>query len=125
MFFVTIYQTISEAIRIQAITMERNQKDIDQLVKSVVEAVQPLKIILFGSSAREDATTDSDVDLLVVMPEGVHRRETARYLYKHLGETGIPVDILVPTPDDLRRHKDNIGLIYRTVLQEGKVVYAA
>ena len=105
--------------------MDRNQKDIDQLVKSVVEAVQPLKIILFGSSARDDATADSDVDLLVIMPEGVHRRETARHLYKHLGETGIPVDILVATPDDLKRHKDNIGLIYRTVLQEGKEVYAA
>jgi predicted nucleotidyltransferase len=105
--------------------MDRNQKNIDQLVKSVVEAVQPLKIILFGSAARDDATADSDVDLLVVMPEGVHRRETARYLYKHLGETGIPVDILVATPDDLERHKNNIGLIYRTVLQEGKEVYVA
>lgn len=105
--------------------MDRNQKDIDRLVKSVVEAVQPLKIILFGSAARDDATADSDVDLLVVMPEGVHRRETARYLYKHLGETGIPVDILVATPDDLKRHKNNIGLIYRTVLEEGKEVYAA
>jgi predicted nucleotidyltransferase len=105
--------------------MDRNQKNIDQLVKSVVEAVQPLKIILFGSAARDNTTFDSDVDLLVVMPEGIHRRETARYLYKHLGETGIPVDILVATPDDLKRHKNNIGLIYRTVLQEGKEVYAA
>jgi predicted nucleotidyltransferase len=105
--------------------MDRNQKDIDRLVKSVVEAVQPLRIILFGSSARDDATVDSDVDLLVIMPEGVHRRETARYLYRHLGETGAPVDILVATPNDLKRHKDNIGLIYRTVLQEGKEVYAS
>jgi predicted nucleotidyltransferase len=105
--------------------MDRNQKNIDQLVKSVVEAVRPLKIILFGSAARDNTTADSDVDLLVVMPEGIHRRETARYLYKHLGETGIPVDILVATPDDLKRHKNNIGLIYRTVLQEEKEVYAA
>jgi predicted nucleotidyltransferase len=105
--------------------MDRNQNDIDQLIKSVVDAVQPLKIILFGSAARGDATASSDVDLLVVMPEGVHRREIARYLYKHLGKTGAPVDILVATPDDLKRHKDNIGLIYRAVLQEGKEVYAA
>ena len=105
--------------------MDRNQKDIDQLVKSVVEAVQPLKIILFGSAARGDATADSDFDLLVVMPDGVHRRKTARYLYKHLGDTGVAVDILVATMDDLERHKDNIGLIYRTVLKEGKEVYAA
>jgi predicted nucleotidyltransferase len=105
--------------------MERKQEHIEQLVKCVVEAVQPLKIILFGSAARDKTRPDSDVDLLVVMPEGVHRRETARYLYKLLGETGIAVDILVATPDDLERHQNNIGLIYRTVLEEGKEVYAA
>jgi predicted nucleotidyltransferase len=124
-FFVIIDELISGTDLIAATKMNRNQKDIDQLVKSVVEAVQPLKIILFGSAAREDAAADSDVDLLVVMPEGAHRRQTARYLYKHLGEFGIPVDILVATPGDLKRHKNNIGLIYRTVLQEGKEVYAA
>jgi predicted nucleotidyltransferase len=124
-FFAIIDKTIFGNVQIPATKMDRNQKNIDQLVKSVVEAVQPLKIILFGSAARDNTTFDSDVDLLVVMPEGIHRRETARYLYKHLGETGIPVDILVATPDDLKRHKNNIGLIYRTVLQEGKEVYAA
>jgi predicted nucleotidyltransferase len=112
-------------VQIPAMKMNSDRKNIDQLVKSVVEAVRPLKIILFGSAARGKATADSDVDLLVVMPEGIHRRETARFLYKHLGDTGIPVDILVATPDDLKRHKDNIGLIYRTVLLEGKEVYAA
>jgi predicted nucleotidyltransferase len=124
-FFAIIDKTIFGNVQIPATKMDRNQKNIDQLVKSVVEAVQPLKIILFGSAARDNTTADSDVDLLVVMPEGIHRRETARYLYKHLGETGIPVDILVATPDDLKRHKNNIGLIYRAVLQEGKEVYAA
>jgi predicted nucleotidyltransferase len=124
-FFAIIDKTIFGNVQIPATKMDRNQKNIDQLVKSVVEAVRPLKIILFGSAARDNTTADSDVDLLVVMPEGIHRRETARYLYKHLGETGIPVDILVATPDDLKRHKNNIGLIYRTVLQEGKEVYAA
>jgi hypothetical protein len=38
---------------------------------------------------------------------------------------GYPVDIVVATPSVLERHKDNIGLIYRTVLAEGKQVYAA
>jgi hypothetical protein len=37
----------------------------------------------------------------------------------------MPFDILVATPKDLEKHKENIGLIYRTVLQEGREVYAA
>jgi len=33
------------------------------------------------------------------------------------------VDVLVATPSDLERHKNNIGLIYRTILREGKDLY--
>jgi len=38
---------------------------------------------------------------------------------------GFPVDIVVATPLLLEQHKDNIGLIYRSVLAEGKEIYAA
>jgi len=40
---------------------------------------------------------------------------------------GIPaaVDFLVATPSDLERNRDNIGLVYRTILKEGRELYAA
>jgi hypothetical protein len=37
----------------------------------------------------------------------------------------LAVDIIVATPSDLERHRDNPGLIYRTILEEGREVYAA
>ena len=96
----------------------------DDIVRTIVDAVQPLKIILFGSAIRGDMSPESDYDILVVMPDGVHRRKTAQFLYRQPGTSGIPVDILVATQGDLDKHKDNIGLIYRTVLGEGKEIYA-
>jgi predicted nucleotidyltransferase len=105
--------------------MEAHSKTIDELVKRIVEEVQPLRIILFGSAAKGDVARNSDVDLLVVMPEGVHRRRIAQRLYQNITRSGVPFDILVATPGDLQKHKDNIGLIYRTILQEGREVYAA
>jgi len=105
--------------------MQANSEVIESLVQSIVEAVHPLKIILFGSYARGKANLDSDIDVLVVMPEGVHCRGTAQLLYRQIKGLGVPFDILVATPSDLERHKDNIGLIYRTVLQEGREIYAA
>ncbi len=105
--------------------MPANSKVIESLVQSIVEAVHPLKIILFGSSARDKANPDSDIDVLVVMPEGVHCRRTAQLLYRQIRGLGVPFDILVATPSVLEKHKDNIGLIYRTVLQEGRGIYAA
>ena len=41
-------------------------------MKKMVEAVHPLRIILFGSAARGDMRPDSDIDLLIVMPEGAN-----------------------------------------------------
>ncbi len=97
---------------------------VNSLVRQIVEAVQPLRILLFGSAARGELGESSDLDLLVVMPEGVHRRKTAQKLYRRIRGVGIAFDILVATPADLDRHRDNIGLIYRTILEEGKEVYA-
>ncbi len=98
---------------------------IDFLVQRIVEEVNPLRIVIFGSAARGDMGKYSDVDLLVIMPEGTHRRRTAKLLYSKISGAGVPFDIIVATPGDLEKHKDTIGLIYRVILQEGKEVYAA
>ena len=104
--------------------MQSDAEVIEQLVRRIIEIAQPLRIILFGSAARGEMGPDSDIDVLVVMPEGVHRRRTAQLLYRQIRGLGVPFDILVATPDDLERHKDNIGLIYQSVLREGREVYA-
>ena len=105
--------------------MQSDSEAIEQLVQRIIELVQPLRIILFGSAARGEMGPDSDIDVLVVMPEGVHRRRTAQFLYRQIRGLGVPFDILVATPNDLEKHKNNIGLIYRSMLREGREVYAA
>jgi predicted nucleotidyltransferase len=105
--------------------MEVARHILEDLVQKIVELVHPLRIIVFGSAARGEVGPGSDVDLLVVVPDGSHRRRTAQRLYREIRGIGVPFDILVTTPSDLERHKDNIGLIYRTVLEEGREVYAA
>jgi predicted nucleotidyltransferase len=109
----------------RATRVEPDPAVIDDLVRQIVEAVHPLRIILFGSAARGEMGPDSDVDILVVMPEGTHRRFTAQRLYGEIRRLGIPFDVLVATPGDLEKHRNNIGLIYRTILQEGREIYAA
>lgn len=101
------------------------QKIIADLTHRIVNAAHPLRIILFGSAARGERRSDSDIDILVVMPDGTHCLNTTRYLYRQICGLGFPVDIMVTTPSILNRHKNNIGLIYRTVLAEGKEIYAA
>lgn len=104
--------------------MEFKPQVIEELVQEIVKVANPERIILFGSAARGEFGSASDIDLLIIMPEGTHRRRTAQKLYRQV--RGIPAsfDILVATTRDIQRHKDNIGLIYRTVLKEGQELYA-
>jgi predicted nucleotidyltransferase len=105
--------------------MDPSQAVIEELIRRVVGAVHPLRLILFGSAARGDMRPDSDIDVLLVMPEGTHRRRTAQDVHQQLFGFPMSVDVLVATPEDLRQHKDNIGLVYYQVLREEKEIYAA
>ena len=96
-----------------------------ELVRRIVGVAKPLRIRLFGSAARGDMRPDSDLDVLVVMPEGTHRRQTAQALHEQMVGFPIPVDILVTTPAVLEQHKDNLGLVYRRILREGQDIYVA
>ena len=101
-----------------------NAETLQEIVRRIVEAVQPEKIILFGSAARGEMGPDGDLDLLVVKPN-VHRRATAQMIEQSLIGITVPTDIVVATPEDIELYKDTIGLIYRPALREGKVIYAA
>lgn len=96
---------------------------LDELVRRIVEAVHPLRIILFGSAARGEMGPDSDIDVLVVMPEGTNRGDTEEQLYMKMLGMMVPIDIIVATPSDLARYGDTKGLIYRSVLREGTDLY--
>ena len=56
---------------------------VRRIVESIVAAVAPEKIILFGSAARGEMTSSSDLDLLVVKDK-CHQRKTAALIYRSL-----------------------------------------
>ncbi len=106
-------------------TNTREQGLLDEVVKRTVKAVQPLRIILFGSAARGTMGQDSDLDLLVVVPDGVHRRRTAQAVYKSLRGIGFAKDVVVVTESDIREYGDNPSLIIYPALRQGKELYHA
>lgn len=101
------------------------REQTEKLVRAIVAEVAPLRIVLFGSAARGDMGPCSDLDPLVVMPNGAARRDTARRLYGRIRDVGIPFDIIVATPEDLERYGQSPGLIYARILREGRELYAA
>lgn len=102
-----------------------DQAVLDEIVRRVVEAAQPDRIILFGSAARDEMSPESDVDLLVIKSGVEHRGQLEERIYMNLFGVGVPVDVVVVTPEDVARIGDRVGSVIRPALREGREIYAA
>lgn len=102
--------------------------DFTMLIKSmtgtIVGKFQPIRVVLFGSFARGTATKDSDIDLLVVMPDGIDRRETAISIRRALTALHIGKDIVVTTPGAIKKTGNVCGFVTYYALHEGVTLYA-
>ena len=96
---------------------------MSQIVRRLVEAIDPDRIILFGSRARGDARAESDFDLLAVKTTRERALRLAQLAHRAMYEIPATVDILVETPERLERLKDAPGLAFRDALREGRLVY--
>jgi predicted nucleotidyltransferase len=96
---------------------------IRDIVRRIVQATQPDKIILFGSRARGDARPDSDFDVLVIKDsdEPGYRRDAPLYLA--LAGMNAPVDLMVYTPEEVREWSAVPQAFVTTAVREGKVLY--
>lgn len=100
---------------------------MDQVLKNVidiiVEIAHPDKIILFGSRANATAGKQSDYDLLVLKKGIKNRRELTQNIYRNFSDVGAPIDLIVEETGRFEEKKSDPYLIYKTVAEEGKVVY--
>lgn len=94
-----------------------------EAIERIVQQFHPLRIILFGSWARGDARPDSDLDLLVVMPEAQNKRAMTVRIGNSLSDLPISKDVVVTTPAEIVEHGQTIGRVLQPALAEGKVVY--
>jgi uncharacterized protein len=102
-----------------------DQNTLSDIVRRVVEAAQPEKIVLFGSAARGEMGPDSDIDLLVIKGGKFNRWRLTTAIYRHLRGKGAPVDVVLVTPEEVARYGDSPYLVIRSALSGGKVVYGA
>lgn len=95
------------------------------IVRRVVRAARPDKIVLFGSAARGEMGPNSDVDLLVVKHGNYNRRRLATKIYDELYGAAAAVDLVIVTPNEVRRYRDAPSLAIFPALNEGRIVYGA
>ncbi len=93
------------------------------MVERIVARFDPYRVILFGSHARDTNVKWSDVDFLVVLPDGTDRHHAAVEIHRTLGDLPVAKDVFVTTPEEIDRRGHVVGSVLYAALREGKAVY--
>lgn len=99
------------------------QETIIGVAKAIADNFHPEKIILFGSYASGTPTPESDLDFLVIMDSDQPRYKRSipiRLLFKPVP---CAMDILVYTPDEVKKWNGATNHIVTEAFLDGRVVY--
>ena len=100
-----------------------DEKVLAEMVRRLVEALDPDRIVLFGSRARGDQQPDSDVDLLIVKASNGSTDQWDVRAYEALTGLGIPTDILCYTTQEVEDWAPVRNHVISRALREGQVLY--
>lgn len=111
----------------QTFSPQQRQEQIRQLCDAIAREFHPEKIVLFGSHIYGRPHSDSDVDLLVMMPfEGSPFRQAAVILSHIVRTVGVlPMDLLVRTAEQVRKRLQMGDSFMREIIERGRVMYEA
>ncbi len=101
-----------------------DQSVLSEMVRRLVEALDPEAIYLYGSHAYGTPHEDSDVDLLIIVKESTlppHRRSVAAY--RATRGLFLPIEIRVVTRAEFERRARWHSSVERAALDKGKVLY--
>jgi predicted nucleotidyltransferase len=96
-----------------------------ELVRRILAAAAPDRIILFGSAAAGNMNRDSDIDLLVVEPNPANTRQESVRIRRALGDVGYPIDVIVISTERFEETKNIFGGIAYPAHKYGRVLYEA
>lgn len=96
---------------------------LPDLVDKIRETFDPLQIILFGSLASAREHRDSDIDLLIVLPNVDDKYATMVALLEATADVPVPVDLIPTDPEEIARRGDEIGSVLRPALRKGEVLF--
>ena len=96
---------------------------VQDIIRRIVEACSPRRVVLFGSRARGTARPDSDVDLMVEMDTALSPADRALSILRLFGLRSWAMDVVVFTPGEIAAQRQSPYSLVRAIESEGKVLY--
>ncbi len=99
------------------------EKQIQEIVKHIAVQLQPVKIILFGSFARGDYNTASDLDLCVIMRSAADWFTRTYEFKQKVGFSEFDIEPHIFTEEEFNKMIKNENPFAMRILKEGKILY--
>lgn len=96
---------------------------LEHVTKTIVERFHPKRTMVFGSHARGNARPDSDLDLFIEMDTPHRPPDRAIEVSEVFGLRPWAMNIVVYTPEEVRRLRHVKGTLLSVIEKEGKVLY--
>ena len=96
---------------------------VERVISKIVDHIQPVKVFLFGSRVRGDASEDSDIDLVVIYDGPKSKRDVEVEIHRLFKPHDFSMDVFVMTPQHFERFKRIANTLAREIAENGLVVY--
>ena len=100
-----------------------DSEQIEGIVNQIVQCFHPSKVILFGSYASGTPTADSDLDLLIVMPNPPGRDQTYQVKSELQTRLPLPLQIIFMREETFEETRDVVGGLAYPASHSGKILY--
>ena len=98
-------------------------EQLQQIIDKIVAYIDPVRIYLFGSRARDNSRNDSDYDIAVIYDGELSKREVSLGIYDQFEDFDFSMDIFILASDELDKYKQIANTLAREITENGKVVY--
>ncbi len=101
-----------------------NRDTIQAITQLIVERFEPEQVILFGSCARGETDENSDLDLLVVLPDGANIPSRGNPIHAAIADNFVlPVDVLIRSADVIAKYRQDPNSMISRMLEDSEVLY--
>ena len=99
-------------------------EELKNITLRLAESLNPEKIYLFGSFARNEETDESDYDICILMSDNTKNiSQIYGNAYSAIREVRTrPIDFIIGTKSGFERRK-NLPVLERTIAKEGIILY--
>lgn len=97
---------------------------LPEIISRLVQEFRPETIFLFGSHVWGNPHSDSDLDLLIIVPKSdLSPAKRASTAYRCLRDIPYPLDILVKTRKEIERFIQVPASLEHQIISRGKCLY--